>query len=189
MAKCANCGRTIVVGGIKDGDRKFCGRPCYDNAHLSAASLQLPDGFVLEKVQELHGGPCPKCAGAGPVDMHTAYSVWSAGLITRWSQKTELCCRACGRNAKLKATAFSGVLGWWGFPWGLVMTPAQIIRNLGGLLTRQDPSRPSDKLVELVRKNLSARLIAEDRQRKAAAEAAERLGQLGQRSGGISGVA
>jgi hypothetical protein len=169
MARCANCGRTIAFGGIKDGERKFCGKPCRDRAHLSEASTQLPDEFVFEKAQEVHGGNCPKCGGAGPVDVHTSHTVWSAGLITRWAYKTEVCCRACDAKAKLRATAFSGLLGWWGFPWGLLMTPAQIIRNIGGLVTRQDPSKPSGQLVELVRKNLSARLIAEDRKERAAA--------------------
>ena len=51
------------------------------------------------------------------------------------------------------------------------MTPAQLIRNVGGILSGHDPSRPSDQLVELVRKNLSARLLAEDRKRQAAAAA------------------
>jgi hypothetical protein len=54
------------------------------------------------------------------------------------------------------------------------MTPAQLIRNVGGILTGHDPSRPSDQLVELVRKNLSARLLAEDRRRQAAENAAKR---------------
>src|SRR5215212_9850448 len=107
MAKCANCGCTVLFGGIKDGERKFCGKPCRDRAYLNQASTQLPDGFVIEQAQEVHGGACPKCSGPGPVDVHTAHSVWSAGVITRWSSKKELCCRTCGRNAKLKATAFS----------------------------------------------------------------------------------
>ena len=49
MGKCANCGRTIAFGGIKEGDRQFFGKPCRDRAHLNAASAQLPDDFVLEK--------------------------------------------------------------------------------------------------------------------------------------------
>ena len=175
MGKCVSCGRTIAFGGIKEGDRQFCGKPCRDRAHLNSASAQLPDEFVLEKAHEVHSSACPKCGGAGPVDLHTSYTVWSAGVLTRWGHKSEVCCRACGRNAKLKAIAFSGLLGWWGFPWGLLMTPAQLIRNVGGIVKGHDPSRPSDKLVELVRKNLSARLIAEDRQQQAAAVASERL--------------
>ena len=94
-------------------------------------------------------------------------------------------CHSCGRNAKLHATEFAGLLGWWGLPWGLLMTPAQLVRNVGGIVKRPDPTRPSDKLVELVRKNLSARLLAEDRQRQAAAATAE---SLAKRVDGMSGT-
>jgi hypothetical protein len=162
MAKCANCGRTIVFGGATDGANRFCGKPCRGAFHLGRASSQLPDGFILEKAQLVHSGPCPKCGGAGPVDLHTAYSVWSAAIITRWSQNSEVCCRPCGNKAKLKATAFSALLGWWGFPWGLLVTPAQIIRNLGYMVRRSDQSRPSNELVEVVRGQLSAQLLHEE---------------------------
>jgi hypothetical protein len=184
MAKCANCGRTIAFGGIKDGEHRFCGKPCRDRAYLNEVSIQLPDGFVMEKVHEVHSGACGKCGGAGPVDMHTSHSVWSALFITRWAYKTELCCSPCGRKAKLRAAAFSGLLGWWGFPWGILITPAQIIRNVSGLLARQDPLRPSDQLVQLVRTNLSAQLIAEDHKRKAVA-----AGRLRMRRDDLSGAA
>ena len=164
MATCANCGRTIAFGGPKEGEQRFCGKPCQAAFHLNRASSQLPDGFIQEKAAEVHAGPCPKCGGPGPVDVHASHWVWSAGLITRWSRKTELCCKRCGNGAKWKATAFSGLLGWWGFPWGLLMTPAQIIRNVGYMISGPDPTRPSDKLVEMVRVRLSSQLLKEERE-------------------------
>jgi hypothetical protein len=42
------------------------------------------------------------------------------------------------------------------------MTPAQIIRNLGYMVSGPDPSRPSDELVTLMRAQLSAQLLRED---------------------------
>jgi hypothetical protein len=162
MAKCANCKRTIVFGGAKDGERRFCGQPCKNAFHLNRASSLLPEDFILEKTLALHAGPCPKCGGAGPVDVHTSYSVWSAGILTRWSQQSEVCCRPCGNKAKLKATAFSALLGWWGLPWGLLITPAQIIRNIGYMVRSPDPTKPSDDLVEVIRARLSAQLLNEE---------------------------
>src|SRR4051794_18538215 len=122
MAKCAYCGTTIAFGGVREGELRFCRKACRDKAHLSAPSTQLPEEFVWEKAAEVHAGACPKCGGAGPVDLRTSYSVWSALVLTRWSQKSELCCRSCGRKAQLQAAAMSAALGWWGFPWGFIIT-------------------------------------------------------------------
>jgi hypothetical protein len=104
--------------------------------------------------------------------------VWSAAVITRWSQKTEVCCKPCGNAAKWKAAALSGLFGWWGFPWGFIVTPAQIIRNLGYMIKGPDPTRPSEKLVGVVRTNLSSRLLREEQQAQAvtAANSAQRAG-------------
>ncbi len=163
MAQCGYCGRTIAFGGVRDGGRRFCNKTCRSNAILAAASAQLPDGFVAEKAIEIHTGLCPKCGGEGPVDVHTSHTVWSAGIITRRSYKSEFCCQSCGQNAKLRAAVFSGLLGWWGFPWGFIWTPAQLIRNIGGLFSTPDPARPSDKMVNMVRAGLSAKLMEEER--------------------------
>lgn len=162
MAKCTNCGQ-IIFGGVRDGDRRFCNNTCRDSAYLTAASYELPAGFIVEKVAEIHGGPCPKCGGDGPVDVHTSYYVWSAFIITNTSQSSEVCCKSCGNKAKLKATAQNVIFGWWGIPWGLVFTPAQIIRNLGYMASGPDPRRPSDELFETVRTRLSAQLVREER--------------------------
>ena len=43
---------------------------------------------------------------------------------------------------------FSGVFGWWGFPWGLVMTPVQLARNLVELTGGPKSDAPSALLQE-----------------------------------------
>ena len=52
------------------------------------------------------------------------------------------------------------LLGWWGFPVGLVMTPVQIVRNIARNLATVDPTRPSRELVDHVHQRLSRELIA-----------------------------
>ena len=43
-------------------------------------------------------------------------------------------CTRCAHKESLRATATSAAFGWWGFPWGLIRTPQEIIRNaLGGV--------------------------------------------------------
>ena len=54
---------------------------------------------------------------------------------------------------------FSVILGWWGFPWGLMMTPLQIARNMIGLFKIPDQNNPSDKLKNIVKVNIATQLI------------------------------
>ena len=52
---------------------------------------------------------------------------------------------------------FSGVLGWWGFPWGLLFTPVQVGRNLIAIFTPPDPSQPSAKLLQVARVQIASK--------------------------------
>jgi hypothetical protein len=161
MHKCDQCGTTILFGGVRDGSYRFCKQECRDNAsHLFAAD-ELPEEFVAEKTRELYAGPCPNCQGRGPVDLHTAHSVWSALVLTSWKSTPRVCCPSCGTKSKLVAIATSSVLGWWGFPWGLLVTPVQIARNIVGLFATPDPASPSRALTDLVRRQLAEQMMAE----------------------------
>jgi hypothetical protein len=57
-------------------------------------------------------------------------------------------------------SALSLALGWWGFPWGLIVTPVQIARNITGMLKGPDPLAPSAKLERAVRMNIAANAVA-----------------------------
>ena len=79
--------------------------------------------------------------------------------MTRWSTHPVLGCRSCGIKSQLLGLVFSLVLGWWGFPWGLLMTPVQVLRNLFALL-RPDNGTPSEALDRVVRIRLASELAA-----------------------------
>jgi hypothetical protein len=162
MATCDQCGTTIVFGGVQEGGFRFCNKKCRDRAVILSASEELPDEFVLEKARQVHQGACPRCGGRGPVDVHTAHSVWSAVMLTQSKSSPTICCQSCGTKARLKALAASSLLGWWSLPWGLVMTPVQILRNIGGMIRTPDTDQPSEELVKMVRRQLSAQLLLED---------------------------
>ena len=130
MAKCAYCGTTIIFGGSRQGDLRFCNNECRNAGTLLNVSQQLPADIVREQMWAFHQGNCPKCGGRGPVDVHMSYRVWSALVVTSWSSRPHLSCRSCGVKSQLEDAAFSLVLGWWGFPWGLIATPIQVGRNL-----------------------------------------------------------
>ena len=161
MSKCDHCGATILFGPVREGGFQYCNKTCRDKDVSRIAAEELPTDFIAEKVVEIHQGDCPKCGGPGPVDVHTSHWVWSALAFTRFSSKPEICCRGCGRRARRKAVLFNLLFGWWGFPWGILGTPAQILKNVGGG-PRHD-SEPSPELTGLVSKSLGAQLMASPR--------------------------
>jgi hypothetical protein len=52
---------------------------------------------------------------------------------------------------------FSLACGWWGLPWGPIMTIVQIVRNFAG--NEADPSKPSPRLEKLVRLRLAGAVV------------------------------
>ena len=165
MARCGYCGTTILFGGKREGETRFCNDECQQRGKLAAVSHRVPDHVVTEQVWKVHQGLCPKCGGTGPVDVHMSYRVWSALVMTSWSSRPHVVCRSCGSKARLADAGFSLVLGWWGFPWGFIMTPVQLYRNAAGLFRSQDPTKPSAQLANVIRLHIAAQAI-EDRGRQ-----------------------
>ena len=157
MAACGYCNSTIIFGGKREGSLRFCNDKCLHAGRLIQASQQIPESTVLALVQTLHGGTCPKCHGSGPVDVFKSYRVWSALLITSWKNIPQVSCKRCGTMSQWQSLGFSLLFGWWGFPWGLVMTPVQVGRNIFGLLRHYDPYRPSPELERIARLQLANR--------------------------------
>ena len=115
--------------------------------------------FLEEQVIAVHQGICPNCSGSGLVDVHTSYRIWSALVLTSWASRPHICCIKCGRMKQIKDAIFSLLLSWWGFSWGLIVTPIQIIRNLVGMVKQPDSSQPSRKLRRLVLINIGMNLM------------------------------
>ena len=151
MTKCDFCGTTILFGGQEAGGLRFCNAQCASNGQLITLSRALPPLVVQQHVQAMHQGACPQCKGPGPVDVHVSHRVWSALIMTRWSSHPRISCRACGVKAKLGDSVVSVVAGWWGFPWGLLLTPLQIGRNVVGMAMAPDATKPSAELETVVR--------------------------------------
>lgn len=158
MARCDYCGTTIVFGGVRDRGYRFCNATCQQNCSILMAFTQISPEILEQQVRAVHEGMCPLCRGRGPVDVHTSHRVWSALLLTSWVSRPQICCRKCGRMEKIKDFLFSLFLGWWGFPWGLIVTPIQIMRNLVGLLRQPDSSKPSHKLRRLIQLHIGRQM-------------------------------
>jgi hypothetical protein len=160
MARCAACGETILFGGAKQGELRFCNSICLNKgqalAAAQASAAAVPEHVAQALARELHQSNCPKCKGPGPVDVHTSYWVWSALAMTRWGTQQQLKCRSCAVKSQVGNLFFSGVLGWWGLPWGLLLTPVQVGRNFIAIFTPPDPSQPSPKLLQVARVQIAS---------------------------------
>ena len=164
MAKCETCGTTILFGGVRDGDLRFCNEKCHRDGQWLRVAGQLPPDLVASQVAQVHQGSCPKCRGRGPVDVHNSYKVWSLLILTSWSTQPQVSCRSCGRKSQIGYTFFSLLCGWWGFPWGLIVTPVQLGRNLVALFSGPDPGHPSPQLESIVRRTLAAHVASSQNQ-------------------------
>ena len=160
MAKCAYCGTTLLFGGKSHGNLRFCNDKCLSNGQVLLVAQEVPDEMVKAQAREIHSGLCPVCRGrSGPVDVQTSHKVISFVLMTSWSSTPRISCRSCGRRAQLGATLYSLFLGWWGFPFGLLMTPVQITKNIAGMLRSSDSMSPSPQLEQMVRLNIASQAI------------------------------
>lgn len=158
MAKCSYCNSTIVIGGVRDGEHRFCNQTCQQSGLLLSAGKLVSEEDVQKRVNAIHQGSCPRCHGAGPIDIHTSHSVWSALVVTSWKSTPQMSCTPCGKKAKTLSAVGAIFLGWWGFPWGLIITPIQITRNLAGLASSRSGTKPSEQLEKIARLSLAAEM-------------------------------
>jgi hypothetical protein len=161
MASCATCNTTILFGGVRDGARRYCNQSCYQKDEFVRFAAKIPAATVLQTADQVYRGRCPSCQGTGPVEYHVSHRVWSLLVVTQWVDRPTVCCRRCANRRKLADALFCAVAGWWGFPWGLVLTPVRIVKNLAGLRWSDAVmSRPSNELLGHVRMTLAANAIA-----------------------------
>ena len=158
MKRCDNCGTVVMFGGERWGGRRFCCEACVQTAITSSYSEDIPEDIVMQHAMTLREGPCPQCGGEGPNDFHSAWSVFSFLIMTFHAKKEIFGCRWCGLKHKMTYFVFTGLFGWWGIPWGLLMTPFFEIANLFGMLRGVPADGPSEELKQLALTQLSEEL-------------------------------
>jgi hypothetical protein len=72
----------------------------------------------------------------------------------------QVSCKQCATKSQIGSIIFCLFLGWWGFPFGLIVTPVQIIRNLIAMIGGADASTPSQLFEKIIRVQLAARTLA-----------------------------
>jgi hypothetical protein len=156
MAACNACGTTIVFGGVKEGNLRYCNAVCHSRGGVARIAMGLPPDVVRNEASAVFHGSCPKCQGPGPVDVHTSHQIWSALLLTQYKSTPQISCKRCGVKSQISNALFSAVLGWWGFPWGIIMTPVQITRNVMGIFRSDAVAGPSPDLERMVSMSIAA---------------------------------
>lgn len=100
---------------------------------LNAAFAQNKD-YKLEEVETyaefLRALPCPDCGNTkDKLNGTICHTVKSFIFFTTYGTKPVIACPDCLNKANNSATLSTALLGWWGFPWGLLKTPLYIYRN------------------------------------------------------------
>ncbi len=165
MRRCHACNFWIPLGGIRDGQYHYCCDVCVQDGPVFPRSLELPRADVRLKALQIHGGRCPHCQGPGPVELRKSYRIWSVVVLTHFSTRAQISCRRCGFKAQLRGLVSSTLLGWWGLPLGVLVTPVQIVRNLVAMAVVPDRQEPSAGLVRQASLQLAQERLARERGR------------------------
>lgn len=82
-----------------------------------------------------------RCEACGKVDPTLRYSVFtkvvSVLIFSHRSQRGGVYCVDCRAALRTRYSLLTGLLGWWGVPWGLFWTIGGLVDNLAG--GKQDP--------------------------------------------------
>jgi len=79
---------------------------------------------------------CPICGSSTErLNATLTGEVMSFVLFTNYNKKIKVGCPSCLDKANNNALKKTAILGWWGFPWGIIRTPQAIALNLKSMRT------------------------------------------------------
>lgn len=140
---------------------------------IEAQTKELSEAEVYALRDKIKGLACPSCGQPNQGLMGgMVRKVRSFLIITQYEQRPMIACPACVEAERKSQLIKNSLLGWWGFPWGLLYrTPQAIINhfrdngkkeeisegiliqfaveNIGELKTNWDKA---DKLVNFIRR-------------------------------------
>jgi hypothetical protein len=75
---------------------------------------------------------CSRCGESSPSLRHISYTTVISFLLLSWRKRSSgIFCTSCARAVSIRASAVSGLLGWWSIQ-GPFLTPLAVIRNIRG---------------------------------------------------------
>ena len=104
------------------------------NPDLLAGIIAQNKTYTSEEIEQyaqlLSNLPCPVCdSNQQKLNGTVAHTVKSFLIFTTSERKPTIACPDCLDQVNDKAAWSTALLGWWGFPWGLLKTPVYIYRN------------------------------------------------------------
>jgi hypothetical protein len=158
-SECDFCSSSARFSAVLDEGQRFCSKACLRNARLLEVSEDIPQEEISRHAFRIKNGKCPACQKAGSkTEVRRYYRVWSVGIFTQWTNRTHICCHSCGRKTNFGSLIFCTLFGWWGIPWGIIMTPAQMLANITEMFKPLADPAPSDALLQAARLDLAAQL-------------------------------
>lgn len=156
---CPTCGISVLFGGFKDGDKKYCSKRCYEADEINRIAMQIPLDAVVSQTNKIRNGKCPVCQKDGPIDVHKSYFVYSIIIYTSYKTNEHIVCKECARKKQLSDLFLSSLIGWWGIPFGLIITPIQIAKNVIMLIKSPDQSEPTELMTQRIRQMLATKQL------------------------------
>lgn len=116
-----------------------------------------PKQYTIEDIQNyadlVRQLPCPVCQRTTQPLNGSVISIVRSFLVLTYSRKKPIiACPDCLNKKNNLAIASTALLGWWGFPWGLIKTPQYIYQNVMAK-KRNKSSQPNDVLLSLTLMN------------------------------------
>jgi hypothetical protein len=167
-SECDFCGSSARFSALLDGGQRFCSKNCLRNARLMEVSEDISEETIFQHACRIKESPCPLCQQlSSKTEVRRYYRVWSIGILTSWVKRTHICCLSCARKTNFGSLIFCTLFGWWGIPWGLIITPAQIFANISEMFKSRSESPPSEELIQAARLDLAAKLYKQRTQKNA----------------------
>lgn len=158
MLSCDLCDATILWGGVKNANTRYCDAKCANAAaYLRTVREAIPPHVLASEIAAVHNAPCPRCTRPARIDYYHVHSIWSLIILTKISRTQVRCCRRCARKHQAFQHLGSMLVGWWSIPFGPIATLIQIARNIAELSKRESPE-PSRRLVNEVISKLGQQL-------------------------------
>jgi hypothetical protein len=156
---CDYCGTSLRGGYISsESGQRFCSDRCRESLYFIEAAGDIPHDKIMDATHALWKGRCMRCRLKGSkVDFRTHYWVHSMVFFTAWGSKVDMCCRGCGIKKNVQGMAYSLLLGWWGMPFGLFITPIQVTRNIRQMFRRD--LQPSAQLQGVARLQVAKQIV------------------------------
>ncbi|HEU5291277.1 MAG TPA: hypothetical protein VFU05_11570 [Cyclobacteriaceae bacterium] len=99
--------------------------------------------------------PCPVCQRTTqPLNGTILYTVKSFVILTYSRRKPIIACPDCLNKKNNLAIVTTALLGWWGFPWGLINSPQYIYKNV--MAKKHNKTRqPNEVLLSLTLQHIN----------------------------------